>query len=183
MDFEEKRWATMIAAEERAAEKDIANARISPLDGDFLLILFFAISFDIIVAIIAIFDALVITWIFRALISIVPFLVILLWSISRTGNLSKVKEKVNDKINEVKKIVEQQKQILAEKQAGKVAAKGAGKAATKGAGKAVAKKSVVKATGKTAVKKGVAAVGLTNFPVIGIIPFYTIWVLSTLKEK
>ncbi len=183
MDFEEKRWATMITAEERAAEKDIANARISPLDGDFLLILFFAMGSDFIIAAIAVFDALVLTWILRALISIIPFLVILLWSISRTGKLSKVKEKVNDKINEFKKIVEQQKQILAEKQTGKAVAKGTGKTATKGAGKAVAKKGAVKATGKTAAKKGVAAVGLTNFPIIGIIPFYTIWVLSTLKEK
>ncbi len=183
MDFEEKRWATMIAAEERAAEKDIANTRVSPLDPDFLLILFFAMGSDFIIAAIAVFDALVLTWIIRVLISVVPFLVILLWSISRTGKLSKVKERVNDKINEVKKIVEQQRQILAEKQAGKVAVKGTGKAATKKAGQVAAKKTAVKATGKTAAKKGIAAVGLTNFPIIGIIPFYTIWALSTLKEK
>ncbi len=206
-DFEQKRLDNILEQAENDAEKMKSNAKISALDPDFIVILFFiAIPFDIILGILAIFDAFVIPWILGMVISFIPFGIIVVWHHMRTSDISKTKESIKKRVDKIREEVEKHKKELASvqnsgkevvKEVGQEVAKQAGKEVAKEAGQEVAKqagKEVVKQTGKqavksaaivgskTAIKKGILSLIGTSVPFIGAIPFYTIWVLSTLKE-
>jgi hypothetical protein len=215
-ELEQKRLNAVLRQAEMDAEEIKSGAKISVLDPDFIVILFFvAIPFDIILAILAIFDVFVLPWIIGMVISFIPFGIIVIWHQMRTSDISKTKESIKKRVDKIREEIEKHKKELSSVEtpgkeiiegAGKEAVKEAGQEVTKQAGKEVAKeagqevtkqagKEVVKETSKqavksaaivgskTAVKKGIVALIGTSIPFIGAIPFYTIWVLSTLKEE
>ncbi len=186
-----------LKAFEDKAKKDFENrslsVKISGLDPDFIIILsFVAIPFDIILAVLAIFDLISfgISWVVGMLVSIPPLVIIGIWHYWRSSNSSKVKEDARAKFDKIiEEIKHQRERKIAEESAKKVAtktAKTAGAKATKEAGKQttkqVAKKTATRVGSKVALKRGAIAFLGTSIPFIGMIPFYTLWVLSTLRD-
>ena len=208
------------AIEEKAQyefENRISSARVSALDPDFILILsFVAIPFDIAIAFLSIFDIFFgISWVIKTVISIPPFIIILIWNYSRTSNLSKTKEDANNKLNKIKNEIKHHRENIIDKKAtqetfkktgkevGEEAVKAGkqigkeigdktskevggeiGKQVGKEASKKTVKTTAVKISSKIVFKRGILSFLGSIIPFfLAMIPIYSIWVFSTLKDK
>jgi ABC-type multidrug transport system fused ATPase/permease subunit len=184
MDLEEQKIDAVSKASAGKAEEVVASARVNPLDASFLIILLFAMIFDVIFFFLAIFDASVITWIIGMILSPIPLVVIGIWDYKRAGKLGKAKQEASRIKESAQRFVEESKERLKQ-----LAVKGEKKMLKK-AGSQMVKKTAVKTGTKVATKTGIrvfvrgvgSCVG-TNIPFVGAFPFYTLWVLLTLREK
>ncbi len=156
------------ASENVLTEKEIGvqieeagrKAGVGFLDIDFLLILFFAIFIDIIDLLLALFvflDLFTISWAISAAIDVVIFAIIGGWIYWRTGKIAKSKRK---KIESLKKTIAKRGAQL-EKQLAK---------------------GIKSPFRRMLARAGLGFLGEIAW-LVGIIPFWTITVLLTLKEK
>ncbi len=198
MDFEEKRQQDYLRSVEAKADASVVATRVSPLDPDFLVVLFFAICFDFVFFVLALFDATVIPILIRIFLGIIAMITVGIWDYIRTGKIERMKEEAGRVKEQTKKLLEESKQRAMQKQAAREAkkralkeAKGqAGKKTLTKAEKKIAMKTAKKAARKVVVKtgtkvtvRGVAATIGTIIPIIAMFPFYTIWVLSSLRSS
>lgn len=199
--------------EQAMSDEDIENqieaagnvARVSPLDADFILILLLvAIPADIlsiVLTIIALFTASIGWWIWLA-IDIFISAPIYFWVKYRTDKIAKSKE---ERKMEIEQSLRQRANSLEEealrlektlaKEGGEEAAKVAKTAAREGAEEAsksarlatrALSKVAVKLVGKSSARIILRIAGrclLKMVPLVGCIPFWTITVLETIKEK
>ncbi len=193
LDVENQKLDAILKKAQEDAEYSESGARVSALDPDFIFILVFvAMAFDIVLAVLALLDVVTvgISWVIGIVVSIPPFLIIGFWHYVRLSNLSKAKQDARSKLDKITDEIQKQKNnLVAKKEAQKIAKESGKKVAKK-----IEKKTVKQATrvagkkvavlgSKTALKRGFIALLGTSLPIIGMIPFYTLWMLSTLKDK
>ena len=164
---DQKAKATLRSASEKA-DRIVSNAKVSPFDLDFLVMLHVAVGFDVVFFFLSLFDASTITWLIRIVLNPIPLVTIGIWDYKKTGQLEKAKSNAQSIKSRAQEAVKK-----AQKMAQKMEKKAAEKAAKK-----IAMKSGAKVVGKAAL-----AGGGTILPFIGMYPFYTHWVLKTLKAK
>ncbi len=203
MALEEEKLENIMRVAQERADANVAVTRVEALDPDFILILFFAIGSDAVFFVLAFFDATIVTWVIGFVLSVPCTLVVGLWDYYRTGRTDKVKEEADKRLKEVKNVIQKRMdervakkavaegskrttlrsgQTVAKRTAGKTGVRTGTKAATTTGRKIVLKRGY-KIAGKMMVKRGgVATIG-TNIPYVGMIPFYTIWVVLKLREK
>lgn len=163
----EKKTAKRLLERPEAGEEEVERAgeeaKISPTDPDFILIFIFALlidAFDIGLEILSFFT-LEIPQVIIKPIDAGAFIIISGWSFWRTGNIAKSK-------------MERKKQLLKlTKKLGKP-----GRAVTQRLTKIVAKKAVFRILGR-----GLLALIGESIPLFGMLPFWTITVIWTLREK
>ena len=141
------------------------KARVGPLDPDFLLILLLvAIPFDIVFAvleIVALFTA-ELPKLISIPLNIIPFIIICGWSVWRTGQMIKRRE---EQKKSLEKAITKQSAALQKQLTGQMAKKGA---------RVMVRRVLIR--GAIAFLGGVV-------PIVALIPFWTITVILTLKEK
>jgi hypothetical protein len=172
MNFEEQRRRDYLKASDKKAAEKVSLAEVSPFDLDFLVVLHIAIGFDIVFFFLAIFDASIITWVIGMILSPIPLAIVGIWDYKRTGKL----ERAKGEAQRIKKTAQEMAKKMKEA-AVKAEKKAVQKAATKTATKTAAK------AGTRVLGRGAIAIFGTNIPFIGLWPFYTVWVLKTLKSK
>ena len=206
ISIEEQKLNTVMAQAQESAESAGSGARVSALDPDFLIILsFIAIPFDIVIAILATLDIVTfgISWIIRIIVAVPPLIVIGSWHYMRLSNLEKAKSDAWSKFDKIMEEVKKRREVLRAKQqmvefkkglkltksGGKFAKQQLQKKPLTEAGKktvtrATVKKTATKMGSKIVLKRGAVSLMGTIFPLfVAMIPFYTLWMLSTLKDK
>ena len=173
---------------ERQIEEAGAIERVFPLDPDFILILFFALAvdaLDIAFVILGILDVYTLSEAISIAIDIAILIFIGGWIGHRTGKIAQSKR---DRVKAIQKNIQQiAKRMGTFQKAGKVPnevferymrrySKQMGRM---GRTTAQAARSPV---GKTLLRSGIAFLG-EIIPIIGVIPFWTITVILTLREK
>lgn len=146
---------------EDAGEK----AKVSPLDPDFLLILLLiALPFDVLSAILEIINmpTLQISKVISFLINMIPFVIICGWSIWRTGQMVKARE---EQKKSLEKAISKQSANIQKQLARQMT------------------KTGIKAVTRRLVIRGAIAFLGSSIHFIAFIPFWTITIILTLKEK
>ncbi len=189
MDLSDKNLDAITKKVEKDYSETISESKISALDPDFLLMLVLvAVPFDILLAILAIFDPFFgISWAIGIIVSLFPLTIIGVWDYSRSSSSARIEADAKSKYDTVMAKIQKMKSEKAAKesaaQAGRKAAEKAGAQAGKQATKQVAKSSVRRVFLGGFLKRSLIAFIGTNIPfIIGMIPWYTIWVVSTAKR-
>jgi septum formation inhibitor MinC len=203
---EDQKLDEILRREQENAESAGSSVRVYPLDPDFLVILcFIAIPFDFVIAALALLDvfSLGISWIIRMVVAVPPLLAIGAWHYMRASKLSKAKSDAWSKFDKIAEEVKKHRESLRAKQQMAEFKKSLKLTKSKGMfAKQQLKKKTLTETGKktitkttvkrTAVKMGskivlkrgtIALLGTITPLFVAIIPFYTLWMLSTLKDK
>ncbi len=204
MDLSDKNLEAITEKVEKDYNETASGAKISVLDPDFLLMLtLVAIPFDLVLAILAILDPLFgISWVIGIVVSLFPLAIIGVWDYIRSSNTARIESDAKtkydnimvkiEKIKAEKKAMEFKKGLKLTKSKTKFPKQQLIKKSTTQAGKEAGKqvgKQTVKATARRAFlggffKRSIIAFVGTNVPLfIGMIPWYTIWVVSTAKNK
>ena len=204
--IEEQKLDSVLRQCQENAENAGSGVRVNALDPDFLIILsLIAVPFDIVIAVLALLDVFTfgISWIIRIVVAVPPLIIIGSWHYMRSSSLEKAKSDAWTKFDKIAEEVKKRKEMLkaerdmAEfkknlkltKSGGKFAKQKLQRKALTETGKKTATKQAFKKTAtkmgyKIVLRRGTFALVGTILPLfIAMVPFYTLWMLSTLKDK
>ena len=179
---------------EKNHEKEIQEAsdqaKVTPLDPDFILILIFAVivdSLDIVIFILGFLDLFTITSAISILIDIIVSFIIGGWIYSRTNRIMQSKKQRIEALN--KKAQQLYNRMSQMNKMGKVSDKALERYGKRFGKQAAVGKKLIARMAKTPIIRTLTRTGITllgemgGLEFLGIIPFWTISVVTVLKEK